>query len=608
MNNKMNYKISCSFGEVIDKITILKLKLKHATTETQIKNISFELNTIQNNCPLSTKDNELFKKLYDINKQLWDLEDNIRHKSELKQFDQQYLEYAENIHIMNDKRANIKKQINIAYNSDIIEEKIYTNKSNKSNILIPVHETKKQKELKELKELIQHVEELKDIYEVDETNETNDIHSTIVLQENDVFYESKPIQTNEPTGMNIQDDYKLLHLIKQNYGMGNYVLANDNIQVLLEKYKHYTNKNIFIADLYVSYCNICNVLHIDNVYRNRLEDIVKNIRSYTLHEQFIPFIYNIYCVDLLHKQQYSKAELYIKYHNYIPNLGTDMSFFKTGDRNKTLFMYYMGGIGDIFMFARIVFELCKTYKHNKIKWLINFKTMSWIIDKLFGSIPNITFIYDLNKQATGHFDYHCSLHKVLYYMGYNTYDKIPYSSYMKTVSMRVKDKHSSIIHTLTTSPNKSYIFNWHGNKINMHEKNNRSMELTDAISLFKLKNVNWIITSKEITDEEYSILKKYDNIFILNDEIANYDVDTSFYDTMIILQYVDAVISTDTSLVHVALTMDIQTYVLLVLGPEWRWGQQHDRTNWYPKATLLRQNKIHNWDNVITAVTQIVQQ
>ena len=591
----MNCIISCSFGEVIDKITILKLKLKHATTETQIKNISFELNAIQNNCPLSTKDNELFKQLYDVNKLLWDLEDNIRHKSELKQFDQRYIEYAENIHIMNDKRADIKKKINIKYNSDIVEEKIYTHKSNTS---VPVHETKKQKEL------LQHVEELKDKYEVDETN---DIHSTIVLQENNVLYESKPIQTNEPTGRNIQDDYKLLDLIKQYFGMGNYVLANDNIQVLLEKYKHYTIKNMFIVDLYVSYCNICNVLHIDNVYRNRLEDIVKNIRSYTLHEQFITFIYSIYCGDLLSKHQYAKAEPYIKYYNYISNLGTDMSFFKTGDRNKTLFMYDMGGIGDIFMFARIVFELCNTYKHNNITWLINFKTMSWIIDELFGSIPNITFIYDTDKSATGHFDYHCSLHKVFYYMNYNTYDKIPYSSYMKTVSMRVKDKHYSIIHKLTTSPNKSYIFNWHGNKINMHEKNNRSMELTDAIPLFKLKNVNWIITSKEITNEEYSILKKYDNIIILNDEIVNYDVDTSFYDTMTILKYVDAVISTDTSIVHLALTMDIQTYVLLVLGPEWRWGQVHDRTNWYPKATLLRQNKIHNWDNVITTVTQIVQ-
>ena len=107
----MNCIISCSFGEVIDKITILKLKLKHATTETQIKNISFELNAIQNNCPLSTKDNELFKQLYDVNKLLWDLEDNIRHKSELKQFDQRYIEYAENIHIMNDKRADIKKKL-----------------------------------------------------------------------------------------------------------------------------------------------------------------------------------------------------------------------------------------------------------------------------------------------------------------------------------------------------------------------------------------------------------------------------------------------------------------------------------------------------------------
>lgn len=69
----------------------------------------------------------LFYKLYDINRILWDLEDNIRIKSLKKEFDEEYIKYAENIHKENDRRYLLKKEINEKYNSFLIEEKIYSN-------------------------------------------------------------------------------------------------------------------------------------------------------------------------------------------------------------------------------------------------------------------------------------------------------------------------------------------------------------------------------------------------------------------------------------------------------------------------------------------------
>lgn len=121
----MKCQISCSFGEIIDKITILKIKAKKIVDINSLKNVILELETLQKENPLSDVNDDLFNKLQIINEKLWMLEDNIREKSKNKVFDNTYIEIAESIHITNDERCNIKKLINIKYNSELIEEKSY---------------------------------------------------------------------------------------------------------------------------------------------------------------------------------------------------------------------------------------------------------------------------------------------------------------------------------------------------------------------------------------------------------------------------------------------------------------------------------------------------
>ena len=121
-----NYKISCSFGEIIDKISILMIKKKKCTNHEQSQNIEHELTTLTQENPLSNTHDELFDKLKQVNKILWELEDKIRDKSKNKQFDNTYIHIAELIHKNNDLRAKIKYEINTKYRSSIIEEKIYS--------------------------------------------------------------------------------------------------------------------------------------------------------------------------------------------------------------------------------------------------------------------------------------------------------------------------------------------------------------------------------------------------------------------------------------------------------------------------------------------------
>jgi len=126
----MDCKIYCSFGELIDKITILKIKKSKATSTQQLNNIKKELSLIKKDNNVCENNDSLFDELQNVNKKLWILEDLIREKSKKKEFDSDYINYAESIHITTDERYNIKKKINIKYNSNIIEEKIYKNNIN----------------------------------------------------------------------------------------------------------------------------------------------------------------------------------------------------------------------------------------------------------------------------------------------------------------------------------------------------------------------------------------------------------------------------------------------------------------------------------------------
>lgn len=128
--HKLKCSVSCSFGEVIDKITILKIKLSKSREINDVaccQNIQTELNRLESQNPLAQTSDTLFEQLSDVNIRLWNLEDHIRAKSTKQEFDETYIELAEAIHKTNDKRCQLKRAINTKYGSEIVEEKIYNN-------------------------------------------------------------------------------------------------------------------------------------------------------------------------------------------------------------------------------------------------------------------------------------------------------------------------------------------------------------------------------------------------------------------------------------------------------------------------------------------------
>ena len=125
-----NMLVEVSNGELLDKISILELKLLKIEDEEKLVNIQKEFDTLN---PLVV---ELFEKydgqlqnhyleLAKINGELWDIEDWIRDCEREKRFDKEFVELARSVYITNDKRCEVKKIINLMTSSGLVEEKSY---------------------------------------------------------------------------------------------------------------------------------------------------------------------------------------------------------------------------------------------------------------------------------------------------------------------------------------------------------------------------------------------------------------------------------------------------------------------------------------------------
>jgi hypothetical protein len=118
--------IEVSIGEIVDKLSILQIKLENITDKDKLANVRKEFNYLYD---IVFKDLKIqlddYNRLLDINKQLWDIEDDIRDEERAKRFEDKFIELARAVYVTNDERSRIKKDINLKYGSDFVEEKSY---------------------------------------------------------------------------------------------------------------------------------------------------------------------------------------------------------------------------------------------------------------------------------------------------------------------------------------------------------------------------------------------------------------------------------------------------------------------------------------------------
>ena len=119
--------IEVSIGEIVDKLSILQIKMENIKDESKMENIRKEYLYLHEIVfsELNISHEEDYNRILEVNRKLWSIEDDIRDKERDSDFGEVFIELARSVYFTNDERSRIKKEINTKYGSDFVEEKSY---------------------------------------------------------------------------------------------------------------------------------------------------------------------------------------------------------------------------------------------------------------------------------------------------------------------------------------------------------------------------------------------------------------------------------------------------------------------------------------------------
>jgi len=122
-------KIEVSNGEILDKISILAIKKSKIQDKTKLENVYHEYETLLpyfDQIVNTQQLGDIYWNLSAVNTELWDVEDKLRDLEKSRTFNTEFIELARSVYYLNDRRAELKKDINVLSGSDLIEEKSYS--------------------------------------------------------------------------------------------------------------------------------------------------------------------------------------------------------------------------------------------------------------------------------------------------------------------------------------------------------------------------------------------------------------------------------------------------------------------------------------------------
>jgi hypothetical protein len=115
-----------SWGELLDKITILQIKQERIADAAKRANVTTELKALSAIADVAmAQAAALLAGLKAVNEELWEIEDRIRDKERARAFDAEFIELARAVYVTNDRRADLKRQMNTLLGSALVEEKSY---------------------------------------------------------------------------------------------------------------------------------------------------------------------------------------------------------------------------------------------------------------------------------------------------------------------------------------------------------------------------------------------------------------------------------------------------------------------------------------------------
>lgn len=257
-----------------------------------------------------------------------------------------------------------------------------------------------------------------------------------------------------------------------------------------------------------------------------------------------------------------------------------------GDKypEATLMLICEQGFGDIIQFARFIPKVKEYFK--KIK----FFCQKELISLLQVSFPYCEFIEKCGKLPLD-YDFHIPIMSLGEVFNIKE-DTIPSpNQYLSTTNEQI-NKFKPIF----SSKVKNIGFCWMGNLKNQ-ELLHRAIPLDKFSTIFNYSNINFYNLRKDDTGDDITpYANSLDNVFDYTNKFND------FNDTAGFIMNLDIVITIDTSVAHLAGALGKETILLLSYNADWRWLVDRNDSPWYGSITLIRQNKINNWDSAICAV------
>jgi tetratricopeptide (TPR) repeat protein len=248
--------------------------------------------------------------------------------------------------------------------------------------------------------------------------------------------------------------------------------------------------------------------------------------------------------------------------------------------DKNILVSHEQGLGDTIQFSRYVPKLIE------LGAKVTFKVQEPLLNLLTSQLDCVT---TSEIQNNSKFDFQVPLLTLpkLFKTGI---DNIPPPIHIKVNSSQISRWEKQ----LNLSKNKLNIgIAVSGNPIHVNDLN-RSMPLSYLSSLFHLGK--FFIIQKNINEADQKILSHHKEVIFLGDKIDD------FLDTAAIIMNMDLIISVDTSLIHLAGSLNKSSLLMLPWCPEWRWLIDRSDSPWYPSLKILRQESPGDWDSVITQI------
>ena len=329
---------------------------------------------------------------------------------------------------------------------------------------------------------------------------------------------------------------------------------------------------------------------------NNLANVYKELSKFTeaielykkaikIDNKYFQAHFNLGLILLLKKpsslawEKYEYRESKIKNINIIKNIpkweGSNL-------KNKTLLIVCEQGIGDNVQFIRYVKKIKKN--QSNIFLLIKKNLIS-----LFENIDEVEKIF-INENDIPSIDFYISSMSLPFIFRHEKSLPPPYRFFKTNLKLK---KYWEL--KLNKEKKIKIGIIWQGDNLNHKMDFKRSVPLKILQPILELKEIKFVSLQKDFGREQIK-LNKFENL--ITDFYGNID-QKPFEDTLSIIESLDMIISSDTSIAHIAATMNKNTWIMIPRVPDWRWGLKGQKTIWYDNVKLYRQKKINNWSNVI---------